>query len=390
MPSLAALEPGSLIDSRFEIVASLGSGGMGLVFRARDRVLDEAVALKVLPLATLRDPGLVTRFRSEIRLARRVRHRNVCAIHEYGECQDALYVSMELIEGCDLRRMLASQGPMLWEDAYDAMIQASEGLAAIHEAGVIHRDLKPANLMLDAQGVVRILDFGIAKALGREQDAAVTSAGHVVGSPEYMSPEQVRGRPLDARSDVYSLGVVTFEVFTGLAPFRAETPIATMLCHLEGEPPLWAPQAARLPAALLPVLRGALAKDPDARPASAAALRDELRTARAKLEGQTTEEQAAEAAQTRTMPAPVRVETAASVPPPVVTHSSHARHLVPVLLRALRHADPGTRLGAARALGRIGKDARPALAALDAASEDSDEGLRAAATRSIAQIGAAD
>jgi len=389
MASLAALEPGSLLDSRYEILGSLGSGGMGLVFRAYDRVLDEQVALKVLALATLRDPGLVTRFRSEIKLARRVRHRNVCAIHEYGECQDALYVSMELIEGRDLRRILASQGPMLWEDAYDVMIQASEGLAAIHEAGVIHRDLKPANLMLDAQGIVRILDFGIAKALGREQDAAVTSAGHVVGSPEYMSPEQVRGRPLDARSDLYSLGVVAFEVFTGLTPFRADTPIATMLRHLENEPPLAAPQAARLPAALLPILRSVLAKDPDERLATAAELRDALGAARAKLAGQTTEEQLAEPAVAPAPDPPSPEEPAASAPPPV-THSSHARHLVPVLLRALRHPDPGTRLGAARALGRIGPDARPALAALRAASEDSDESLRAAVTRSIGQISSAD
>lgn len=384
MASLATLGPGAILDSRFEILGSLGSGGMGLVFRAHDRVLDEAVAVKVLAAGPLRDPSLVTRFRSEIKLARRIRHRNVCGIHEYGECQDALYISMELIEGRDLRRMLASQGPLVWEDAYDIVMQASEGLTAIHEAGVLHRDLKPANLMLDARGVVRILDFGIAKLLGCGRDAAVTTDGHVVGSPEYMSPEQVRGRPLDPRSDLYALGVVIFEIFTGVAPFRADTPVATMLRHLESEPPLLSPQATRLPEALLPVLGRALAKDPARRFATAAELRQALEAARSRLEGQTTEELVRREANETPGPPAQPSATTASVP--FVAHSAHARHLVPVLLRALRHPDQTTRLGAAQALGRIGPDAHPALAALRAASEDSDATLRAAAEQSIRSI----
>jgi serine/threonine protein kinase len=220
--------PGSRIASRYELLSELGHGGMGTVFKAHDLSLDEVVALKVLRGDAPPDPGMAQRFRSEVKLAWRVRHRNVCGIHEYGEDGDLLYISMELVEGRDLKAILREQGALPWEEAYDVALQAAEGLQAIHGSGVIHRDLKPANIIRDADGLVRLMDFGIAKAFGDEAQS-VTRTGQVIGSPEYMSPEQWRGQELDFRSDIYALGVAIFELFTGHPPFQGESPAAVMV-----------------------------------------------------------------------------------------------------------------------------------------------------------------
>src|SRR5262245_28566261 len=230
---------------------------MGTVFRAHDRVLDEVVAIKVLRGA---NDALVRRFRQEVKLARKVRHRNVCAIHDYGEDAGLFYISMELVEGTDLKR-LVQRGGMVWEEAYDVVLQVAEGLAAIHDAGVIHRDLKPANVMRDRQGVVRVMDFGIAKP--RDETGAGTRPGEVVGTPDSMSPEQVQGGGVDFRSDLYALGVMAFELFTGRPLFGGETKTGAMRAHLKETPALESIEgASSLPAALVPVLQQALAKDP--------------------------------------------------------------------------------------------------------------------------------
>ena len=271
---LAAVSRGTLLASRYEIRDLLGRGGMGTVYRAHDRVLDEEVAIKVLRADLAAAPGMAERFLSEIKLARRVSHRNVCRIHEYGEEGRLRFISMELVDGKSLKDVLQN-GPLPPAQAYDAAEQAARGLVAIHDVGIVHRDLKPANLTRDASGRVRVMDFGIAKAAGLSGD---TTAGYLLGSPEYMSPEQARGRGADFRSDLYALGVVAFELFTGAPPFRGETPVATLLLHIEAPLPLGPPGSA-LPASLVPVLRRALAKDPRERQGSARQLADELRAA---------------------------------------------------------------------------------------------------------------
>ena len=236
---------GSLIAARYLVLERLGEGGMGTVFKARDRALEATVALKVVRLG--REPRAVKRFHAEVRLARKVKHRNVCSLYEYGEDGEVVYCTMELVEGKNLRQVLR-EGLLDWPQGYKLALEAAEGLQAIHEAGVIHRDLKAPNLMIDAQGVVRLVDFGIAKELAilpggdtPTPGSAGTDAEYFVGTPEYMSPEQVRGSPLDARSDIYSLGIVIYEAFTGHVPFRGETPQATMAKHLEEPPPLEGP-----------------------------------------------------------------------------------------------------------------------------------------------------
>jgi len=279
--SLAGPQPGSVVASRYEIVALLGKGGMGMVFKARDRVLDEIVALKVLRTDMLESAEMAQRFRGEIRLARKITHKNVCRIHEYGEDGGLRYISMQYVDGVDLKHVLRTQGPLPPHDAYAVAQQVCRGLEAIHEEGILHRDLKAANIMRDARGVVRLMDFGIAKEWSAEGAQGMTATGMIVGTPEYMSPEQAQGRKLDLRSDLYSMGVVTFELFSGDVPFRGETPIATIIKQIQQPPPLDGPEAARLPQALVPILRRALAKSPAERFGSSGELAEALARAQA-------------------------------------------------------------------------------------------------------------
>jgi serine/threonine-protein kinase len=273
---LLALAPGAVLAGRYEIQALLGSGALGRVYRARDRTLDEVVAVKVLDPETTRSAELAQRFRNEIRLARRVRHVNVCAIHEYGEDGPLHFVAMELVDGTDLRRTLLEKGPLPPTEVFDLALQMVRGLAAIHDAGVIHRDLKTSNIVRDRSGVVRLLDFGIAKHSTPTGTLALTGIQKVVGTPEYMSPEQIRGDDLDPRSDLYSFGVVLFELLTGTLPFEGKTPLDTMLRHISEPPPLYGDRAARIPPSLVSVLRRLLLKDPGGRPGSARELEAEL------------------------------------------------------------------------------------------------------------------
>jgi hypothetical protein len=273
---LTAVTRGTLIASRYRILAPLGRGGMGAVYRAHDEVLDEEVALKILRPEVAGTPEMAARFRSEIKLARKVSHWNVCRIHEYGEEGGLQYISMELISGATLKDRLRP-GPLPPAAAFDVAIQIAEGLAAIHKVGIIHRDLKSPNVMIDGEGTAKVMDFGIAKPASAGTDGA--STGYVLGSPEYMSPEQARGRRADFRSDLYSLGIVVFEAFTGRVPFRGATPVETLMMHVEAPPPIDDPALA-LPPALLPVLRSALAKDPAARFPDAVSMATALRAAR--------------------------------------------------------------------------------------------------------------
>ena len=250
---------GAVFAKRYEILGPLGRGGMGMVYKAFDRELGETVAIKVLRPDVASESGRVEqRFRSEIRLARRVRHRNVCSVYGDGEHRGLLYICMEHVEGENLAQAAREAGGLSTRAAWSATLQVAHGLRAIHEAGVVHRDLKTANLMRDQQGAVRVMDFGIAKQHG-SSGVTVTATGSLMGTPEYMSPEQLRGDDVDFRSDLYSLGIVAYELFTGTLPFHGDTPVATIVKQLHDTPFLDRPA---LPTALRPVLARALAKDP--------------------------------------------------------------------------------------------------------------------------------
>ncbi len=279
-PSLASLASGALFAGRYEILGPLGRGGMGMVYRALDNELGETVAIKVLRPDVARESNgrVEQRFRSEIRLARRVRHRNVCSVYGDGEDRGLLYICMEHVEGENLARPVREDGGLPPDEAWDVALQVARGLEAIHEVGIVHRDLKTANLMRDRRGVVRVMDFGIAKQHNQSDSAVtVTATGALMGTPEYMSPEQLRGGDVDFRSDLYSLAIVVYELFTGALPLRGETPVATIVRQLQEAPGLDAPG---LPPALRPVLERALCKSPADRYATATEMRQALEEAR--------------------------------------------------------------------------------------------------------------
>jgi serine/threonine-protein kinase len=271
---LYAVTAGSVISGRYEILSAIGKGGMGMVYKALDRELDETVALKVLRPEIAGSPDIIRRFRSEIKLARRVSHKNVCRIHEYGRDGHRAYIVMEHLEGVDMKRTLKERGALPAVEAYDVAIQIAQALQAIHDVGIAHRDLKSANVIRDAQGVVKLMDFGIAKSF--ESGTVGTATGLIVGTPEYMSPEQARAERVDARSDIYALGIVTYELFTGNVPFRGDTPLATLMKHIQDPPPLGPP----LPPRAVPVLAKALAKAREDRFDNAQEMADALRLAR--------------------------------------------------------------------------------------------------------------
>ena len=283
--ALGALTHGSVIAGRYEVLSPLGRGGMGMVYKAHDRMLDETVAIKVLRAEFANTDEMAQRFRHEIKLARRVSHRNVCRIHEYGEDSGIRYISMEFVEGTDLKELARERGGCLGhEEGFDIAIQIADGLQAIHDVGIVHRDLKTTNIMRDARGLVRLMDFGIAKVESSDRSGAgLTSAGQIMGTPEYMSPEQCLGEKLDHRSDIYALGIVVYEMFAGVVPFRGDTAVATLFRHIQDPVPFEGAVASRIPLAAVPVLRRALAKNRADRFASASAAADALRRAQQQM-----------------------------------------------------------------------------------------------------------
>jgi serine/threonine protein kinase len=273
---LFVLTEGSLLASRYQVVSPLGKGGMGMVYKAHDLELDEVVAIKVLRPEAATSPGMTKRFRSEIKLARRVSHPNVCRIHEFGKEGPLSYIVMEYVDGVDFKRILRERGRLPPSEAYSVALQITDALQAIHTEGIIHRDLKTPNVMRNTRGIVKVMDFGIAKSFDAGATGA-TATGDIVGTPEYMSPEQAQGGRVDGRSDIYALGIVTFELFTAEVPFRSDTPLATLLKQIHEPPPLDENRA--LPKAVLPALRKALAKSPQERFQNAREFGDALRHA---------------------------------------------------------------------------------------------------------------
>jgi tetratricopeptide (TPR) repeat protein/predicted Ser/Thr protein kinase len=223
--SLASVRPGVLLGNRYEIVATLGQGGMGAVYKARDRELDRMVALKVIRPELAGQPDILQRFKQELILARKVTHRNVIRIFDLGDADGIKFITMEFIEGRDLKSLLVEKGKLAPDQAVEIMQQVCLALEAAHSEGVVHRDLKPQNIMVDQQGRTSVMDFGIARSL---ELGGMTQTGALIGTPEYMSPEQVRGEHVDARSDLFTLGVIFQEILTGTPPFQAETAMASM------------------------------------------------------------------------------------------------------------------------------------------------------------------
>ncbi len=238
-PAGSDITQGGLFGGRYEIGGIVGRGGMGVVYRAVDRQLDEVVALKVLrPEGLASDPTLLDRFKQEIRLARRITHRNVLRTHDFGETDGVPYISMEYVEGVTLKELISRKGALPVGVSLRIAKQICQGLEAAHQQGVVHRDIKPQNmLILPETGEVKIMDFGIARVTTVDGVSGLTTAGSVLGTPDYMPPEQAQGKAADFRSDLYSVGVVLFEMFTGRLPFPAKTPLAVIMGHIQGPVP---------------------------------------------------------------------------------------------------------------------------------------------------------
>src|SRR3974390_2954212 len=255
--------PGRLLLGRYRVGALLGQGGMGEVSRADDLTLGQAVAMKFLPDEATRDEGLLERFRNEVRIARRVSHPNVCRVYDVGDVDGQAFFTMEYVDGEDLASLLRRIGRLPPDKALDIARQLCAGLAAAHAKGVLHRDLKPANVMLDGRGQVVITDFGLAGLNDQIQGVEVRS-----GTPAYMAPEQLAGKEVTARSDIYALGLVLYEVFTGKRAFTAETLAELVRTRGESTPSRPSSVVKDLDPAVERVILRCLEPEPSRRPAS--------------------------------------------------------------------------------------------------------------------------
>ncbi len=264
---MANLPSGELFAGRYEILEEVGRGGMGMVYRAFDRDLGEQVAVKTLRSELLVDPNLIERFKSEIRLARHISDKHVVRTHDFGEWDGICYLTMEYVEGITVRELLDTQGRLGVAPTMAIASQLAHSLSVAHEQGVIHRDIKPQNLLLDQAGVLKVMDFGIARLA--EGPSSLTEVGMVVGTPDYMSPEQMLGEQVTERSDLYSVGVVLFECLTGRLPFLASSTVALIAKSLREAPPDPASLNPEVPPNLGALVLRLLAKDPGERPATA-------------------------------------------------------------------------------------------------------------------------
>ena len=227
------LTRGSTFTGRYEIIEELGEGGMGKVYRVEDTKLKQEIALKLITPEIALDKKTIERFRNELKTARKIRHKNVCGMYDLGEEKGTHYITMEYVRGEDLKRLIRKIGQLGAGQTIPIAKHICEGLEEAHRLGVVHRDLKPQNVMVDEDGNARIMDFGIARSL---EAKGITGAGVMIGTLEYMSPEQVEGKETDQRSDIYSLGVILYEMITGRLPFEGDTPLSIALKHKTEEP----------------------------------------------------------------------------------------------------------------------------------------------------------
>jgi predicted Ser/Thr protein kinase len=253
---------GQLFAERYELISEIGRGGMGVVYQARDQKLGQVVTLKVLSPLVSRDRRALDRFRHEASATRRINHLNVVRIYDLGEWHGEPFISMELVPGSDLKRLVHTEGPLPERECVRILSAVAEGIRAAHEQGVIHRDLKPQNVIVGPAGSVKVIDFGLAKS---ELMGGLTVSGLILGTPQYMSPEQIQGREIDPRSDIYSLGVIGYELRYGKTPFESESPIEASFKTLQEKPPALRTAAPDTSAAYEQLVARCLEKNPAAR-----------------------------------------------------------------------------------------------------------------------------
>ena len=263
-----------VFSGRYELNHLIARGGMAEVYRARDRLLDRPVALKVLFPELSVDRSFVERFRREAQAAANLSHPNIVPVFDWGEDTGTYFIVMEFIDGRPLSSILKTAGPLSAERTADIGAHVAAALGYAHKHGVIHRDVKPGNVLITDEGQVKVTDFGIARAINTEE--SLTQTGAVMGTATYFSPEQAEGIGVDARSDIYSLGVVLFEMVTGRPPFLGDTPVAVASKHVRDNPPVPREINASIPPTFEAIILKSMAKDPDYRYATAEELRADL------------------------------------------------------------------------------------------------------------------
>ncbi|MCP4680273.1 MAG: protein kinase [Deltaproteobacteria bacterium] len=324
---------GAFVGDRFLVHEQLGEGGMGVVYRAEQTAIGRTVALKVLHSHLTRDDSLHARFHNEAAASSRLTHPNTVTIYDFGKTDlGSLYIAMEFVEGKSLDDEIREGGALEWLRACRLAIQICGSLRDAHDNSIVHRDLKPENVMLCDRGgetdVVKVLDFGIAKILeddGTDQRQALTKTGMVFGTPQYMSPEQIRGEQVDHRTDIYSLGVILYQMLAGVLPFTADMPMGVLSKHLMDVPPPFTESrpGSNIPEAVEAVVMSTLAKGADDRPQSMKELADALLGA-ADITGTTSMTTGGQLPATLETPSPATASKKADTPPPTDVHSKGA------------------------------------------------------------------
>jgi serine/threonine protein kinase/tetratricopeptide (TPR) repeat protein len=267
------LTTGSTFAGRYQIIEELGKGGMGKVYKANDTDIKEKVAIKLIKPEISTDKKTIERFQNELKFARKIRHKNVCQMFDLNREEGTYYITMEYVEGENLKNMIRMSGKLGIGTAISVAKQVCEGLVEAHKLGVVHRDLKPSNIMIDREGIVRIMDFGIARSL---KEKGITGAGVMIGTPEYMSPEQVESKETDHRSDIYSLGIILYEMVIGRVPFEGDTPLSVAVKHKTEAPQDPKELNSQISEDLSKVILRCMEKDKEKRYQSADELRSEL------------------------------------------------------------------------------------------------------------------
>jgi serine/threonine protein kinase len=265
---------GTILSNRYEIIEKIGSGGMAVVYKGKDLLLNRVVAVKILRDQFAQDEGFVQRFRREAQSAASLSHPNIVSIYDVGQQDDTYFLVMEYVVGSSLKKLIKQKGPMAPEEVIEIAFQLCEALEHAHQHGIIHRDIKPHNILVTADGSrVKVTDFGIARAV---TTATVTYPKNMLGSVHYISPEQARGETAGEKTDIYAVGVVLYEMLTGSLPFNGDTPITVALKHVQDKPESLRELNPEVPAGLEQITLRAMAKDPEARYPNARAIRMDL------------------------------------------------------------------------------------------------------------------
>ena len=284
---------GKLLGNRYEIIEKIGNGGMSTVYKATDKVLKRNVAVKILRDEFTTDEEFIKRFEAEAQSAARLTHANIVSIYDVGAEGNLYYIVMELIQGKTLKEIIIEErGPLPWKWSVNVAIQIASALEIAHRNNIVHRDIKPHNIIITEDGVAKVTDFGIAKAVS---NSTITAFGTTIGSVHYFSPEHARGGFTDAKSDLYSLGVVMYEMLTGKVPFDADTPVSVALKHMQEEPEEPIEMNPNIPVAINKIIMKALQKDVTLRYQSATEMLEDLKKSLKNPEGDFVEELAYDA-----------------------------------------------------------------------------------------------